>query len=147
MAKTQPATTIFISFSRSTDDEYEVAATAINNPLTGPSLGGGAAFEPTLDGMRALGRYLANHWPEREDYYCSDINNPRELGIDLDPDQIRAAIAEGESEFRVGEQARALVLAAADLLSHGGLDEATKARLIAAVEAINGTFHLGIENA
>jgi hypothetical protein len=46
-----------------------------------------------------------------------------------------------------GEQARALVLAAADSLRLGGLDEATKARLIAAVEAINGAFHLGIENA
>jgi hypothetical protein len=46
-----------------------------------------------------------------------------------------------------GEQARALVLAAADSLRLGGLDETTKARLIAAVEAINGTFRLGVENA
>jgi len=44
-----------------------------------------------------------------------------------------------------GEQARALVVAVAESLRRGDLDEITQARLIAAVEAINETFRLGIE--
>lgn len=46
-----------------------------------------------------------------------------------------------------GEQAKALVLAVADALRHGNHDEITAARMVAAVEAINHTFRLGIEEA
>ena len=46
-----------------------------------------------------------------------------------------------------GEQARVLVLAVADALRSGRYDEIDKARMIAAVESLNATFRLGIENA
>jgi hypothetical protein len=85
-------TTIFIRFTEVAGGKYEVAASAINNALDG------AVFEPTLEGLRALGRYLASRWPEREVFCSSDLDFPREFGIDLDPDQIRAAIIEGENE-------------------------------------------------
>lgn len=45
-----------------------------------------------------------------------------------------------------GEQARVLVLAVADALRSGKYDEVQKARMIAAVEALNYTFRLGIED-
>jgi hypothetical protein len=83
--------TIFIRFTEVAGGKYEAAASDINSALDG------AVFEPTLDGLRSLGRYLASHWPEREVFCSSDLDFPHEFGIDLDPDQIRAAIAEGEN--------------------------------------------------
>ena len=81
-------------------------------------------------------------------YTSSGIAQPQRLDIicEVAADRIRDLINCG-SVTLAGEQARALVLAAADSLRHGGLDETAKARLIAAVEAINGTFRLGVENA
>ncbi len=46
-----------------------------------------------------------------------------------------------------GEQARALVVAVADSIRHGraGGDEILTARMLAAVEALNYVFQIGIE--
>lgn len=44
-----------------------------------------------------------------------------------------------------GEQAKALVLAVADSLRHGKQGRITKQRMVAAVEALNHVFELGIE--
>lgn len=44
-----------------------------------------------------------------------------------------------------GEQARALVVAVADSFEAGGRDEIMTARMVAAVEALNHVFQLGIE--
>ena len=44
-----------------------------------------------------------------------------------------------------GEQARAIMLAIADALTHGGHDEATRQRMVSAAEVLNHTFRLGVE--
>jgi len=45
------------------------------------------------------------------------------------------------------EQAVALVLAAADSIRHGRHDDVSLARLVAAVQALNEEFRLGVEKA
>lgn len=55
-------------------------------------------------------------------------------------------ILDAGSVVLAGEQAKALVLAVADALLSGKYDRITKDRMVAAVEAINHTFRLGIEN-
>jgi hypothetical protein len=46
-----------------------------------------------------------------------------------------------------GEHARALALAVADALRHGGHDDVTKDRMVTAVGILNETFRLGIGDA
>lgn len=54
-------------------------------------------------------------------------------------------ILDAGSVVIAGEQAKALVFAVADALRSDKYDDITKARMVAAVEAINHTFRLGIE--
>lgn len=46
-----------------------------------------------------------------------------------------------------GEHAKALVLAVADALRHGGHDEVMRDRMVTAAGILNATFRLGIEQA
>ena len=89
-----PTPTIYIRFNYTEDSggRYEVAASDINNALDG------AVFEPTIEGFRALGRYISRRWPDRNVFCSPDLEYPEEFGIELDKDQIRAAIIEGENE-------------------------------------------------
>lgn len=88
--------TVYLSLTETPSGETRVAAVNFGDSRDG------ATFEPTRDGLRDLGRYLASHWPDREVFCSSDLDFPHEFGIALDADEIRAAIVEGESDPEVG---------------------------------------------
>jgi hypothetical protein len=87
-------THVFLSITTTPSGETRVAAVNFADRHDG------ATFEPTVDGLRALGRFLAERWPDRSVSFSSDLDFPHEAGVALTSDEIFAAIEAGEETAR-----------------------------------------------
>jgi len=54
-----------------------------------------AAFPPTVDGLRNLGRLIVSQWPDADCYFSSDLDFPGECGVNLTANEVHTSIEEG----------------------------------------------------
>lgn len=54
-----------------------------------------AAFPPTAEGLRNLGRLIASQWPGEDCSFSSDLDFPGECGVALTANDVHASIEQG----------------------------------------------------
>jgi hypothetical protein len=78
---------IFISITRDAKNLPEFQIEVNDRPV--------AAFPPTAEGLRNLGRMIASQWPDSDCFFSSDLDFPSVCGVSLTANEVHASIEAG----------------------------------------------------
>ena len=78
---------IFISIIHDRDSRPEFQVEVNDRPV--------AAFPPTVEGLRNLGRLISSQFDYEDAFFSSDLDFPAECGVSLTANEVHASIEEG----------------------------------------------------